>query len=173
MKEIWKPIKGYEGLYEISNFGNMRKPNGKIIKGTINKGYNRVCLTKDHKEKNHFVHRLVLESFGYEIGNLTVDHKDSNKQNNRIDNLEIVTTYENTRRAYINGLRKGKNIIPVLQYDLEGNFLKEYSSINEASRETNLDVRHISRNIKGIGKQIGGFKFVKKELVSTRGLIAS
>ena len=57
--------------------------------------------------------------------------------------------------------------------DLEGNFIREYKSINEASKETNLDIRHISRNINGIGKQIGGYKFVKKEPVSTRSPIAS
>ena len=193
MKEIWKPIKDYEGLYEISNFGNVKilarnytrynyltkryniiKVKEKITQGTINVGYRRICLTKNKVEKNKHIHKLVAEAFIPNPNNYSyVNHIDGNKQNNYIDNLEWCTLYQNNTHAYKTGLRKSTDITPILQYDLEGNFIREYKSINEASKETNLDIRHISRNINGIGKQIGGYKFVKKEPVSTRSPIAS
>jgi len=193
MKEIWKPIKDYEGLYEISNFGNVKilarnytrynyltkryniiKVKEKITQGTINGGYRRICLTKNKVEKNKHIHKLVAEAFIPNPNNYSyVNHIDGNKQNNYIDNLEWCTLYQNNTHAYKTGLRKSTDITPILQYDLEGNFIREYKSINEASKETNLDIRHISRNINGIGKQIGGYKFVKKEPVSTRNPIAS
>lgn len=193
MKEIWKPIKDYEGLYEISNFGNVKilarnytrynyltkryniiKVKEKITQGTINGGYRRICLTKNKVEKNKHIHKLVAEAFIPNPNNYSyVNHIDGNKQNNYIDNLEWCTLYQNNTHAYKTGLRKSTDITPILQYDLEGNFIREYKSINEASKEANLDIRHISRNINGIGKQIGGYKFVKKEPVSTRSPIAS
>ena len=193
MKEIWKPIKDYEGLYEISNFGNVKilarnytrynyltkryniiKVKEKITQGTINGGYRRICLTKNKVEKNKHIHKLVAEAFIPNPNNYSyVNHIDGNKQNNYIDNLEWCTLYQNNTHAYKTGLRKSTDITPILQYDLEGNFIREYKSINEESKETNLDIRHISRNINGIGKQIGGYKFVKKEPVSTRSPIAS
>lgn len=153
---------------------NVIKVKEKITQGTINGGYRRICLTKNKVEKHKHIHKLVAEAFIPNPNNYSyVNHIDGNKQNNYIDNLEWCTLYQNNTHAYKTGLRKSTDITPILQYDLEGNFIREYKSINEASKETNLDIRHISRNINGIGKQIGGYKFVKKEPVSTRSPIAS
>lgn len=193
MKEIWKPIKDYEGLYEISNFGNVKilarnytrynyltkRYNIIKVKEKINTRNNKWRLqenmfNKKQGRKNKRIHKLVAEAFIPNPNNYSyVNHIDGNKQNNYIDNLEWCTLYQNNTHAYKTGLRKSTDITPILQYDLEGNFIREYKSINEASKETNLDIRHISRNINGIGKQIGGYKFVKKEPVSTRSPIAS
>ena len=100
MKEIWKNIKGYEGLYQVSNLGRVkslerkdnlgRKVNEKILKNrNATHGYIAVILSKDSNKKTYRVHRLVAEAF---IPNpnkyLEVNHKDENKSNNRIDNLE-------------------------------------------------------------------------------------
>jgi len=98
--EIWKDIKDYENLYEVSNFGKVRrKRTQKIMSIYLNhKGYCKVSLSRKNKSKNHRVHRLVaiafLENNNY---NLEVNHKDFNKLNNHVDNLEWVTGEENIK----------------------------------------------------------------------------
>ena len=112
----WKPIKGYEGLYEVSNDGRVRRlrfTNGshdfekvRECKQTLNTwGYMTVNLSKNGKGSTKRVHRLVANAFLGE-SNLQIDHIDGNKQNNRLDNLEYVTPKENTNRAWEKGLAK-------------------------------------------------------------------
>lgn len=107
IKEIWRPIKGYENLYEISNhgrikgvdryvkgrYGNLRFQKGHIRKATYNnRGYQAIPLCKDGKYKTFLVHRLVAETFIPNPDNLPeVNHKDENKENNYVDNLEWCT----------------------------------------------------------------------------------
>ena len=107
MEEQWKPIIGYEGLYEVSNFGNVRSldrivkrwkgystKKGKIIIPFYEskKGYYQVTLIKDGKKKHYRVHRLVASAFLENPFNYTdVNHKDENKTNNHVDNLEWCT----------------------------------------------------------------------------------
>lgn len=102
--EIWKPIKGYEGLYEISSFGNVRSlrrntTNGKIIKSQKTKtGYYRVGLCKNGKLKHYFVHRLVAKAFILNPDNLPqVNHKNECKTDNNVDNLEWCSMLYNVR----------------------------------------------------------------------------
>lgn len=97
MKEKWKPIEGYEGLYEVSTFGNVRNMNGALLyQEEHNKGYLRVKLIKDGKRKNHKVHRLVAKAFlPNPYGKPCINHRDFNVQNNRVWNLEWVTDEEN------------------------------------------------------------------------------
>lgn len=120
--EIWKPIKNFEGLYEISNLGRIKalprrkncnrgygimrehymKPNNY---GTSD--YYRVPLTnKNHIKKYYLVHRLVAETFIENPNNLPqVNHKDGNKANNKVDNLEWCTASFNLKHAIDKGLR--------------------------------------------------------------------
>ena len=108
--EIWKPIKGFEGLYKVSNLGNVRSLDryvmysnrycflkGKPKKAYPNsKGYLRVRLHKNKKGKNYFVHRLVAETFIPNPKNLPcIDHIDRNYLNNSADNLRWCTQKEN------------------------------------------------------------------------------
>ena len=134
MEEIWKDKKDYEGHYQVSNFGRVKSIKfGKeiILKQSIRHGYYYVGLLKNGKHKNYLVHRLVAEAFLENPDNLPqVNHKDENKQNNVVSNLEWCThEYNNTYGTRIERCSK-----PVLQFDLNGNLIKEWKSINECGR---------------------------------------
>jgi DNA-binding XRE family transcriptional regulator len=123
--EIWKQVKGFESLYEVSNQGRVKSlqrfVNGKngankplketIIQLKTDKGYLRVNLWKNQKSKRFAVHRLVAEAFIDKIeGKDYVNHKNGIKTDNRIENLEWVTLSENIIHAYHNNLlvRRGE-----------------------------------------------------------------
>lgn len=118
MEEMWKPIKGFEGLYEISNMGKVKTLrriyysgryhiNAKLqeerIKNTTvaPNGYEIVNLMKDGRGKGHSMHTLVWDNFGDapRINNLQVDHIDENKLNNKFDNLQLMTPKANHRKS--------------------------------------------------------------------------
>ena len=110
-QEIWKDIQGYEGLYQISNLGRVKsleriiitnngitkKISEKILKPYLKgNGYYNIVLRKDSKTKCYFVHRLVAKEFIPNPDNLPqVNHKDENKLNNNVDNLEWCTSKYN------------------------------------------------------------------------------
>lgn len=150
MQEIWKDIEGYEGLYQVSNLGNVKSldryiPHKKLGKKFcagvmmathINKpGYVTVNLCKANRYKSHDVHRLVAKAFveGFADG-LEVNHIDENKQNNRMCNLEWVTKSQNNRHGTKIERQAEQIKKPVLQYDTQGNFLKEWSSATDAEK---------------------------------------
>lgn len=109
MKEMWKNVVGYESRYLVSNTGRVKSLYGKwgkrrdyIMKCGVHKstGYPRVCLMFKGKEDNQHVHTLVLAAFDKpRPDGLVTNHKDGNKQNNHIDNLEYVTYGENNKHA--------------------------------------------------------------------------
>lgn len=117
---MWKDVKGYEGYYEITETGQIRSKDricvdslgrrrfrkGEILKPDINAcGYYRVTLAKDGKRKQRNLHRLIAEHFIPNPNNLPqINHKDGNKLNNDISNLEWVTVAENVIHAYEHGL---------------------------------------------------------------------
>lgn len=160
MKEIWKDIEDYEGLYQVSNLGNVRSLNyngthkiKEMAHQLMRKGYLRVHLSKNNKSKRISIHRLVAETFIPNPNNLPqVNHIDGNKQNNCVSNLEWCTNLENQRHAWNNGLRKSKkgyhinSAKSVYQYDLEGNFIKQWDYISDASKELGISLSSIYRN---------------------------
>ena len=143
IKEIWKDIENYENLYQISNLGRIKSlcfNKIKILKPHNNRGYYDVTLYKNGKHKQHKIHRLVASAFLINNEQKTcVNHKDGNKTNNNVDNLEWVTPKENVIHAYKNNLHKKycgsnhSNAKKIKQYDLQGNFIKEWGSIVEAA----------------------------------------
>lgn len=166
-KEIWKYIKGYEGLYQVSNFGRVKSikfGKERILKTFKNtRGYLQVNLCKNGKVKNYKVHRLVAEAFLDNTDNLPeVNHKDENKLNNNAENLEWCSAKHNsnfgTRNERIaKKMTNGKLSKPVLQYTMDGEFVKEWPSTMQAEREGGFNNRLISACCRGKRKTHKGF----------------
>lgn len=106
--EIWRDIEGYEGLYQVSTWGNVRNSNGNLIKPQKNsKGYLRVDLIKDGERKHKRINRLVAMAFIPNVYGLPqVNHKDGNKENNSYTNLEWTTNEINSKHSHL--LREGQ-----------------------------------------------------------------
>lgn len=181
---MWKEVKGYEGYYEVSDTGQVRSVRrtiidssmkrrtlqGNVMKQTLSKdnkregyGYYVVNLRKDGQSKVVQVHRLVAENFLENTYNLpTVNHKDGNKQNNDVSNLEWATYRENNIHALNNGLRKPRGN-KIAQYTLKGDLVSIYKSACEASRVTGIGRGSISHCLNGRVTQAGGFAWIKIE----------
>lgn len=166
-KEYWKPVVGYEGHYQVSNFGRVKSikfGKERILKQHINikGGYYYVCLLKNGKHKNYYVHRLVAQAFlpnPYKLPQ--VNHKDENKTNNNVDNLEWCTNEYNHNYGTINERISQSQSKPVLQYDLNGNLIKEWKSINECGRN-GFNQGDICKCCNGKRKTAKGFIWVYK-----------
>lgn len=174
--EIWKDIKDYEGLYQVSNYGRVKSlGNGKTHKTTrimkINKqknGYCRVILTKDGVEKNKSVHRLVATAFLENPENLPcVNHKDENPSNNNVSNLEFCDqkyniNYGNRNKKVSNKMTNGKLSKPVLQFTPTGDFIREWPSTREIERQLGFDSSAVGRCCVGKQKTSYGFCWMYK-----------
>ena len=145
---MWKDIKGFEGIYQVSNLGEVRSLdrtvsfNGKsmAIKGEIkkqslvNKGYMKVTLYKNNVGTGKYVHRLVAETFINNKDNKpTVNHKDFNKLNNNVDNLEWNTYFENNQHSFVNGRHENKKYKDVTVIYKDGKVL-EFNSICQTAK---------------------------------------
>lgn len=139
--EIWKDIKDYEGYYQVSSYGQVKSLlTNKILVGDTNSlGYRRVTLYAPIK-KRFFIHRLVALHFckGYQE-NLIVNHKDGNKTNNKVENLEWVTRSENDLHAYKNNLRKSYPCQfkhKIIAYNLTtGEIVKIYNNADSCAKD--------------------------------------
>lgn len=174
--EIWADVQGYEGKYQVSNHGRVkslaryRKNNGnsqtfqeeRILKQSINNcGYCIVELSLDAKRKRHSVHRLVASAFiSNDDGKEQVNHKDENKQNNHVDNLEWCSCKENNNYGSHNEKSAKTRGIAVVRIDESGN-REEFYSISEAARRTGISQPSISECLKKSGKS-GGYYWRNK-----------
>lgn len=161
MKETWKDIKGYEGLYQISNYGRVKSLdhyitniNGakQLIKERIMKNgntgnYQYVVLRKDNKSHNYYIHRLVAETFLNNPNNYTdVNHIDENKNNNRVDNLEWCNHKYNMNYGTIKEKIAKTLGIPIIQYSLTGDKIKEWGSAAAAAKALGISRSNISKS---------------------------
>lgn len=167
MKEIWNKVKNYEN-YEVSNLGGVRSLNYrgrgfmKILKCWKNKsGYLYITLVKEKSKKSFRLHRLIWETFNGEIPEgMQVNRIDENKENNRLDNLNLMTPKENvnwgTRNQRASNKKYGikrpdvicSKSVAVLQFSLDGELVREWSSMAEAGRN-GFDQPNISACCRG------------------------
>lgn len=182
MKEVWKDVVGYEGLYEVSNLGNIRV----VRKGSPfylaqkaaqknNRGYFTVLLSNGcGKQRRLTIHRIVAEAFLSNPCNYPqVNHKDENKTNNCVDNLEWCSRSYNVRYSMErhperavprehknNSVRNGKKTsLRVQQLTLNGEVIKEWPNSRTVFRETGMSDWSISQCCRGIWKTAYGFKW--------------
>lgn len=174
--EVWKPVVGYEGYYEVSNIGNVRSVShevptfwgsrispGKNVRLNYNKrtGYLMVCLSKNGEHKTRLVHRLVAMAFiPNTMAKPQVNHKNENKTDNRIDNLEWCdAAYNNnygTKRERISQKNKASKCKPVAQIE-NGIIVAVFPSTIAARHIT--DPGHIGACANGKRKTAGGYKW--------------
>lgn len=157
--EIWKSIKGYEDLYEISNLGKVKslwfgKEN--ILRTSLSKGYKKVGLSKDSKMKTFRIHQLLAIAFlSHEPSNhnIVVDHKDNDRLNNSLSNLQLITNRENITKnnkkgssEYVGvGLRKRDGAwISRIQIDGKRKNLGRFTNELEASNAYQIALKGIT-----------------------------
>ena len=180
MEEVWKDVQGYEGIYQVSNLGNVKsldrevkcKNSIRLYKGKIlsqckdDKGYYRVLLSVAGKHKSAQIHRLVAEAF---IDNKNkfpeVNHKDENPSNNRVDNLEWCEkiynlSYGTGRIRSIESHRK-----KILQFDMNNNLISEFEGVNIAAKAIGKpkDATAITKCCQGKFKTAYGYIWKYKE----------
>lgn len=169
--EQWKAIAGFEGLYEVSDQGNVRSLNFNHTGGVRimkpvkhNDGYLHVGLHKDGIHKHMLVHRLVAQAFIPNPRALdTVNHKDENKTNNSASNLEWMSVEDNNnygtrnRRAAEANINHPKMSKPVQMFDKQGNLLATFPSTMEAERVTGIWNGSIVKCCLGKRKSAGGY----------------
>ena len=157
-----KDVKGYEGLYAVTSCGKVWSyRNECFLKPRANKnGYLYVNLYKDGKVKKHLIHRLVTEAYIPNNENLPeINHKDENKTNNCLQNLEWCNHKYNQNYGTINERISNSKKIPILQYDLDGKFVREWSSATDVKK----DSTNIISCLKGRTKSAYGYFWKYKE----------
>lgn len=199
IEEIWKDIKDYEGLYQVSNFGNVKRVRSNILKNQIRKdGYEYVTLCKHNKRSKFLVHRLVAEAFldknnfkcmPYEnrqeidLDTLQVNHildDFENKRNNNINNLEWCTSKYNCN--YGNRNSKLAQITPkkaqhnkemcktVYQYDLNGNLIQKWESAVEVEKQLGYASSNVASCCRGKYSTMYGYAW-RYEICSKNDII--
>lgn len=175
--EVWKDIPGYEGLYQVSNLGNVRSCDhfvdthhngrrlvkGKVLKPVKNRPdeeYLKYCLSKNGKHYNMFAHKAVALAFLPNPDNLKeINHKDENPKNNSLLNIEWCSHKTNINFG-TRSIRSGeKHKVMVVQYDLNGNKLCVFQSIKEAASVTGTKSSNIVHCCKGRRLSAGGYKW--------------
>ena len=160
--EIWKDIPEYEGLYQISNLGDIRRiwktKTTKCKPSLDSHNYKQIVLTKNKIRKSYKVHRLVALVFIENPNNYEeINHKDENKQNNCINNLEWCDRKYNCNYGNRNYRCTRHRLQRIQQYDKANNLVGEFPSLKEAEKVTNIKYQNISRCCRNQRKSAGGY----------------
>lgn len=185
MEIVWRDIPNFEGLYQVSNLGQIKSASRKIFNGKgcyisqdkillqrkNKKGYNVVDLSKQCKNYHCLVHRIVASAFipNYE-NKPQVNHKDGDKNNNMVTNLEWCNNSENQLHAYKLGLNKrtdksGRKRKSVQLFDLNGNLVNEFYSIAETTKWLKCAKGNVKLCCDGKRKTVKGFIAKYKEAI--------
>lgn len=180
----WRPVEYMDGLYEVSNTGIVRRTaTQRVLKSFPNrKGYPNVVMHKHNQAYSKTVHRLVAEAFlDNPLGLEQVNHKDANKTNNCVENLEWISNLDNMHHAMAHGCYKPfnenqlaavkKNLQvavasrkkAVVCMDMDGNIIAEYDSLTDAERATGCNNAKICACCKGRRHKTGGMQWKYKE----------
>ena len=187
LNEVWKPVRGYVGLYEVSNYGRVKSNDryvktaidyntkrllkGKLLKQGLVSGYKRMDLCKEGTVTHHFVHRLVWEAFNDPIPEgMQVNHINEDKTDNRLENLNLMTPKENINWG-TGPCRRSKRMTnrpdqskSVVQLNLEGTVIKDdWPSTMEVERVLKYNNSKISECCLGKRKTYKGFIWRYKE----------
>ena len=149
-----KDVVGYEGLYAVTSCGKVWSYKKKkfLVPRANSKGYLIVKLFKDGKVKNYRIHRLVAEAYIPNPDNLPqVDHIDNDKTHNYVNNLQWITNRDNCRKS---------NSKPILQYDLDGEFIREWECAADVGKEAQANICYC---LKGKTKSAYGYIWKYKE----------
>ena len=175
--EEWRDVKGYEGLYQVSDWGNVRSlsyNHTNTIKNltlvNAKNGYLVVCLHKDAIQKEGKVHRLVADAFLPNPQNKpTVDHINGDKQDNRVENLRWATNSENNNNpntmVKMRGIQNGRQLNRkdcskvVYQYTLDGRLINTYPSASEAARQIGCHIGTIAQVCRGVRNKAFNYKW--------------
>ena len=158
-----KDVVGYEGLYAVTSCGKVYSYKRKrfLKPGTDKDGYLCVRLCKDGKIKNYKIHRLVAETYIPNTENLPeINHKDENKTNNCLQNLEWCDHKYNINYGTRNEKISNSKKIPILQYKLDGEFVREWQSATDVGREVRDNICHC---LKGRHKTALGYIWKYKD----------
>lgn len=159
MNEEWRDIEGYEGLYQVSTCGRVRRinkdkrcPQYKYLNPYVDFGYFKVILSANGVSKNHLLHRIIAKAFiENPLNKPCVNHIDGNKKNNSLNNLEWTTVQENTKHAFSHGLcdemikNSSKRID---QCDMNGKLIKTWNSFHEIERTLHFHATQICKQIR-------------------------
>jgi hypothetical protein len=186
IEEIYKDIPDFEGYYQASNLGNIKRlaiglvKQERVMRPMDNgNGYLNIPLCKNGTKRRYYVHRLVASAFhGANKTGLEVNHYDGNKYNNTPENLSWTTRAENQKHRYDvlghHGANKGRcgdkmwTSKPVLMYDLNGNFIQRFASMREASQKTEISDSCIRSASCGKQKSAGGYLWERELVCKTK-----